>query len=124
MPVYFNNAHARNHSAFFGEAFYDLALTGAQATMAPNLSPGDVCVVATPVIAAPARGRDVEFSWFVFLFDREMDDPNEPGTRVRVLFGRRVRWERLPKADAVTTPAYAAFFDVRGRFKMRSVVTP
>ena len=96
MCFFFNNCHARNHAVLYpAGAFYDLYQVGRQANMATNLRPGDECVVATP-----AEGEDIDFSWFSFTHERVMHMPDEPGTRVWVLFGKLIRSDHLPKAEA------------------------
>jgi len=52
----------------------------------------------------------------------QADMPDEPGTLARVQFGTWVRSEQLPMATAATTAPYAAFFNVNGHFKQRSVI--
>lgn len=50
--------------------------------------------------------------------------PDEPGTEVRVQFGKRLRSERLPKSEAAKIEPYAVFFNVKGHFKRQSVIQP
>jgi len=120
MRFFFNNCRARNHAALYpAGAFYDLYRVGRQANMATDLRPGDECVVATPV-----EGGDIDFSWFSFTHERVMDMPDEPGTRVRVLFGKLIRSECLPKTEAAGSEPYSVLFNVNGHFKRPSVIQP
>jgi hypothetical protein len=120
----FNNSRCRPHSQLFGAgAFYDLNQYGRQANMATDLEPGQHCCVATP-----AEGDDIVFAWYCFSGERQVQDPaprpDAPTTTVRVLFGEWLGSETLPRADAVTTAPYAAFFNVNGHFKRPSVIRP
>ena len=118
--LYFNNCCARNHAKLYPPgAFYDLYLFGRQANMATDISPGDECVVATPV-----EGGDIEFKWFSFTHERIMEMPDEPGTKVRVQFGKRIRSECRPKAEAARSGLYSIFFNVNGHFKRLAVIQP
>jgi hypothetical protein len=120
MRIFFNNCRARNHAALFpAGAVYDLYLTGRQANMATDLKSGDECVVATPVV-----GGDIDFSWFSFTHERVMDMPDKPGTKVRVLFGKLIRSECFPKAEATESELYSVLFNVNGHFKRSSVIQP
>lgn len=117
---YFNNCRARNHAVLYpAGAFYDLYRFGRQANMATGLRPGDECVVATP-----AEGGDIDFTWFSFTHEGIMEMPDEPGTKVRVQFGKRIRSEYLPKAEAARSDLYSVFFNVKGHFKRPSVIQP
>src|SRR5947199_5059692 len=99
MRFYFNNARRRNHARLFpARAFFDLYRTGEQGTMATNIEPGDECIVATP-----AEHGYVEFTSYKFSHERTVDCPDEPGKEVRVLFGREVSSEMLPRTEAVKT---------------------
>ncbi|MGA2260179.1 MAG: hypothetical protein ABSH28_01950 [Acidobacteriota bacterium] len=118
MPIFFNNCRSRDHATLYGsDAFYDLYLTGKQAAMATDLVPGDECVVATT-----APNGEIEFVWFTFTHDEILLAPDEPGTGVRVLFGKWIRSETMPKAKAVKTIPYSVFFNVNGHFKRPSVI--
>jgi len=118
MRFFFNNCRARNHAALYpAGSFYDLYRVGRQANMATSLRPGDECVVATP-----AKSGDIDFSWFSFTHERVMDMPDEPGTRVRVLFGKLIHSECLPKAEAAVSEPYSVLFNVNGHFKRPSVI--
>ncbi len=97
--------------------FYDLECIGRQAAMATDLQPGDECVVATPT-----QWGDIEFAWFSFSRESIMPMPDEPGTTVRVLFGKRIRSETLSKASAARTEPYSVFFNVKGHFKRPAVI--
>ena len=120
MCFFFNNCRTRNHAALYpAGAFYDLYRTGQQANMATDLKPRDKCVVATP-----ADGGDINFSWFSFTHERVMDMPDELGTKVRVLFGKLIRSECLLKAEAAGCEPYSVFFNVNGHFKRPSVIHP
>jgi hypothetical protein len=118
--VFFNNCRARPHATLYGAgAFYDLDRVGRQATMATDLQPGDECVVATPT-----REGDIDFDWFSFSREAIMTMPDEPGTKVRVLFGERIRSQTLSKAHAAEMEPYKVFFNVNGHFKRPSVIRP
>jgi len=125
MRFYLNNAIARNHARLYPVgAFFDLHKTGRQGKMARDLQVGDECVVATPI----ARG-DIEFSWFRFSHERELDIPDEPGGKGRVLFGTPMEPperlpKRLPKAIAAEAEPYSVFFNTKGHFKRWSVIRP
>ena len=115
--IFLNNRDRRKHAAIYGaNAFYDLNLTGLQATMAMDLTTGDECVVATPAHS----GNLIDFSWFRFL--REEILPDDNGTQTRVLFGDYLRSQAIDKAEAAETEPYAKFFNVNGDFKRRSVI--
>jgi hypothetical protein len=112
----FNNAWARAHARLYGlGAFYDLNLTGVQATYATTLRAGDSCVVATP-----ATDGKIAFDWYAF--EREAVQPDETATPVRVLFGTFRKSDPLRKSDAARDARYAVFFDKNGNFKRQSVL--
>ena len=116
MTCYFNNARVRAHVRLFGPgAFYDLNLTGVQATQATTLRVGDSCIVATP-----ATDGYIAFDWYAF--DREAVQPDETGTPVRVLFGTLRKSDRLRKSDAARDAEYGIFFAKNGNFKRQSVL--
>lgn len=118
MRFFFNNSRCREHGRLYGaDAFYDLNLTGKQATMATDVKPGDQCIVATPI-----RDGMIEFGWFSFAHAQVLPLPEEPGSSVLVFFGNRLRTETLSKADAVHTEPYSVYFNVNGDFKRPSVV--
>ncbi|MGD0209655.1 MAG: hypothetical protein ABSC14_01585 [Desulfomonilia bacterium] len=120
MRFYFNNCLSRDHAALYGiDAFYDLYRSGKQAEMATNLKPNDECVVATT-----APNGEITFDWFTFTHEDILPMPDEPGTRVRVLFGKRIRTETMPKSTAARTTPYSVFFNVNGHFKRPSVIVP
>ncbi len=85
--------------------------------MATDLRPGDECVVATPV-----ESGEIDFTWFSFTHEKIMDMPDKPGTEVRVQFGKRIRSECLPKAEAARSRPYSVLFNVNGHFKRLSVI--
>jgi hypothetical protein len=117
---FFNNCQRRRHAMLYPQgAFYDLNQFGRQVNMATDLSPGDECVVATPT-----EDGDIEFIWFSFTHERIMEMPDEPGSKVRVQFGERIRSECLPKSETASTEPYSAFFNVNGHFKRPSVIEP
>jgi len=84
--------------------------------MAPNLRPGEECVVATPDV----EGK-VVFDWFTLSREERMPDP-EDGLTVRVLFGNPLRSETLTKPEAIASEQYSKFFNVKGHFKQLSVI--
>ncbi len=87
--------------------------------MATNLKRGEKCIVA----AYDDDGK-VVFRWFSLARESMMRDPNEPGRKVRVFFGKMIKSERLSKAKAVKTEPYSVFFNVVGNFKRPSVIKP
>lgn len=120
MPVFFNNCRCRDHAGLFGAtAFYDLNTTGKQAEMATNLKLGDECIVATY-----SDNGEVLFSWFTLSRETIMPDPDEPGTRVRVFFGKMIKSKSLSKAKAAKTEPYSVFFNALGNFKRPSAIKP
>lgn len=84
--------------------------------MATDLGGGDECVVATPDPLG-----DIDFRWFAFSHEQVL--PAEEGTKVRVLFGKWLRSEKLTKIDAAATEPYSIFFNVNGHFKRQSVIS-
>ena len=117
MPIFFNNCKGRKHSELYGDgAFYDLDRTGRYATVPNDLRKGDVCVVATPESSCV-----IDFSWFAFSNEQVL--PDEDGTNCSVLFGERIRSEKLPKIKAAETEPYSVFFNVKGDFKRQSVIS-
>ena len=120
MPVFLNNCKAREHFPLYGDiaAFFDFNLTGPQETMATDIEPGDECIVATP----EAGGDQVQFCWWTFSHESIMPAKND-GIMYRVLLGRYLRKEVLPKAVAVVTEPYARFFNKDGNFKRQSVIS-
>ena len=120
MPILMNNCHNRDHAGMYPSsgvhvAFYDLGRRGLQGKQARNLPPGAECVVARYEGA-----RDIRFDWFAF--SHEEVRPSKEGEDVRVFFGSPLRTEVLPKAAAVESPLYGAFFDATGGFKHESVI--
>ena len=79
-----------------------------------RLRRGDQCVVATP-----ARGNEIVFSWFAFQREEEAQDEGVP---VRVFFGEFLRSERLDRTEATETAPYSNFFNINGHFKRQSVL--
>ena len=119
MPVFFNNCRCRDHAGLFGPtAFYDLNPTGREAEMATNLKPGEECIVAS------YQDGEVVFRWFSFSRESLLRDPGQPGTMVRVFFGKMTKSKRLSKAKAAKTEPYSVFFNVVGNFKRPSVIKP
>jgi hypothetical protein len=120
MPVFFNNCRCRDHVGLFGAtAFYDLNTSGKQADMATNLKRGEICIVATY-----GDEREVVFGWFSLSHESLVPDPSEPGTKVRVFFGKKLKSVRLSKAKAAKSAPYSVFFNVLGNFKRPSVIKP
>jgi hypothetical protein len=120
MPRFFNNCRCRDHASLYGpDAFYDLNLTGLQATKARDIAKGDECVVATP-----DGNGNIVFAWLTFTRQDLRPNPTANGERVRVFYGTHVRSKRLTKTAAARTQPYAIFFDKRGNFKHPSVITP
>lgn len=115
MPTFFNNSSARDHRNIYPVPFFDLNLSGRQATMAVGLKAGDQCVVATPT-----KSGEVVFQRFAF--SHEEVHPDEKGIRVRVFYGKLIGSATLPKALAAQKEKYSVFFDVNGHFKRASVV--
>lgn len=118
MRFYFNNCRSRHHAKLYGsDAFYDLYLTGRQASLATNILPGDECVVATT-----AANGEIEFIWFEFTHEKILPIPDDPGNKSRVLFGKRLRTEILLKSKAAQTTTYGVFFNINGHFKRPPVI--
>jgi hypothetical protein len=118
MPHFFNNCHRRDQAEIYGgTAFYDLELTGKQASMATDLKPGDKCIVATA-----HKNGNIEFTWFSFSHEKIMRD--DKGVAQRVQFGKRLRTKTLSKTKAAKTEPYAVFFNINGHFKRPSVIKP
>jgi 5-methylcytosine-specific restriction endonuclease McrA len=118
--IYFNNCKNRDHKGLFGRgAFYDLNLTGIQATQAVGLQPGQECVVATT-----APDNRVIFTWYSFLRERRLRERGSADrTLCRVFFGDPLLAETFSKEDAATNPRYRAFFNVKGHFKQQSTIS-
>jgi hypothetical protein len=114
MTFLFNNCRNRDHARYGAGAFFDLALSGRQATMAKGLRPGDTCIVASY-----AESGFVAFHWYAFAHEKRMLD--EKGELVRVLFGRARKMDLVAKAQAAKTRSYENFFDRHGHFKIGSV---
>ena len=115
MIIFFNNCHGDDYTHYGGGAFYDLNITGFQATKATNLSVGQQCIVAVP-----ATGSEIVFHWFSFL--HETVKPDKSGKPWRVFFGKFIKSETLLKKEAARTSLYSAFFDRNGHFKRQSVI--
>lgn len=110
---YLSNCRARQHARMFGSgAFYDLGITGRQATQATNLTKGQRCIVATPL-----KSGKIEFAWFSF--SRESIKLDDDRIRCRVFFGIRdpTKGHELTKGDAAQHPLYSIFFNKNGDFK-------
>jgi hypothetical protein len=118
--VYFNNCNNRPHERLFGPgAFYDLNVTGRQASQAVSLPVGQECVVATT-----APDNRVTFTWYSLLRERRLRERgNEDRTLYRVFFGDLLLAETFSKEAATAHPRYRAFFDVRGHFKQQATIT-
>ena len=114
---FFNNCKTFDHSKDYGisDAFFDLATTGFQATMATNLSLGETCVVATK----EADGR-IRFAWHALA--RVETVPWKDGTHWRVFCGPATKSETLSKAEAARDEVYSIFFNKNGGFKRQSVL--
>jgi hypothetical protein len=98
-------------------AFFDLNITGHQATLANDVPAGEQCVVAS---VAP-DGR-VKFDWY--RFTREKIERDDAGESFRVFFGKPIKSEVLTRRAAIRDGLYSRFFDKLGRFKQRSVLNP
>ena len=118
--VYFNNCKNRPHERLFGAgAFYDLDVTGFQASQAVGLPVGQECVVAKM-----ASNNRVTFTWYSFLRERRLRERgNEDRGLYRVLFGDLLLAETFSKEAATAHPRYRAFFNVRGHFKQQSTIS-
>ena len=113
MPAYMNNLHGRDHEKFYGQgAFFDLDLTGRQATMVLGMRPQQECIVAS------YAGNDVVFKTYIFEYESRLSDEN--GALGRVFFGKLVKTIRMSKSSAPLTPLFAPFFNVNGAFKRPS----
>ncbi len=119
---FLNNCQGYDHARLYEDgAFYDLNLTGRQATMATDIVEGDKCVVAT-------RNPDedhgpytpINFSWFSF--SHEDVCRTKKGTQIRVFFGKWLKSEQLPKNKAAAIEPYSIFFNINGHFKRPSVI--
>jgi 5-methylcytosine-specific restriction endonuclease McrA len=119
LVVYFNNCKNREHERLFGNgAFYDLNVTGIQASQAVGLQPGQECVVATT-----APDNRVTFTWYSFLRERRLRErASEARTQYRVFFGDPILAETFSKEDAAAHPRYRFFFNVKGHFKQQSTI--
>jgi hypothetical protein len=114
----FNNCRSRPHAQLYGVgAFYDLNKHGRQARMASDLRPGQHCCVATP-----AEGENIEFAWYRLSHERDMPDPDDPSSMLRVFFGEWLGSHTLTRAEAIATHPYAQFFNVNGHFKQLSAI--
>jgi 5-methylcytosine-specific restriction endonuclease McrA len=119
--VYFNNCKNREHERLYGSgAFYDLCITGIQATQVHDLPAGRPCVVVTT--APDNRGI---FTWYSFRKERLLRERGnqQDRTRYRVFFGDRLMSETFSKEDAPVHPRYSAFFNVKGHFKQQSTIS-
>jgi hypothetical protein len=119
LVVYFNNCRNRDHERLFGRgAFYDLNVTGIQATQAVGLQAGQHCVVATT-----APDNRVIFTWYLFVRERLLRERgNTDLTRYRVFVGDRLLAETFSKEAAAAHPRYRAFFNLKGHFKQQSTI--
>ena len=119
MPVFFNNCRGREHIKEYGDkaAFYDLNLDGRQATMATDIRPGDICIVATPDFSG-----NVTFKWHKLSATRILADKS--GIRGRVFHGKCIRSITLRREEATSTEPYSIYFNVNGHFKRPSVIEP
>jgi hypothetical protein len=118
--VYFNNCKNRPHERLFGpRAFYDLSVTGIQASQAVGLPVGQECVVTTT-----APDNHVTLTWYSFLRERRLRErDSEDRTLYRVFFGDALHAETLSKDAAAVHPRYRAFFNARGHFKQQSTIS-
>jgi hypothetical protein len=118
--VHFNNCKNRPHERLFGAgAFYDLNVTGIQASQAVGLQVGQECVVATT-----APDSRVTFTWYSFLRERQLRESGSADrTKYRVFFGDPLLAETFSKETAAAHPRYRAFFNVRGHFKQQSTMS-
>lgn len=118
--VYFNNCKNRPHERLFGAgAFYDLNITGIQASQAVGLQAGQQCVVVT----TGPDGRAI-FTWYSFLRERRLPESGSADrTRYRVFFGDPLGAETFSKEAAAADPRYRAFFNVLGHFKQQSTIS-
>ena len=116
--VYFNNCKNRPHERPLGRgAFYDLSATGRGASQAVGLPAGQECVVATT-----APDNRVTFTWYSFLRERRLREPDrEKRTLCRVFFGDALHVETLSKSAAANS-RYRGFFNVLGDFKQQAMI--
>lgn len=118
MPVFLNNCDARNHARFYpadGDAVAFFDLDRGQSAKLGKLTSGSECVVATP-----DGVRHIRFDWYTFSNDEKRPAPE--GVDVRVLFGMKVRSERLTKQEALAQEPYSVFFEKDGGFRRGSVI--
>lgn len=113
MRAYMNNLSGRKHAQIYGDgAFFDLDLTGRQATMLRGIAPNTVCLVATYADRAHSK---VTIS--TYLLEREANCPSEtPGEICRVFFGAKQREITLPRSEAPDHAEFAPFFNRERNF--------
>jgi hypothetical protein len=97
-------------------AFFDLDVTGHQATLANDLPAGEPCIVAS--VADDGR---IHLDWYRFTRERVI---TKKGESYRVFFGEPIKSETLSRRAAIRDGLYARFFDKLGRFKHSSVINP
>ena len=114
---FFNNCKTFDHAKAYGitDAFFDLATTGFQATLATNVSRGDTCVVATT-----DENGQIRFTWYSLA--RVETVSWKDGTHWRVFCGPATKSEALLKGDAARDGLYSIFFNKNGDFKRQSVL--
>ena len=113
---FFNNSKTFDHAKDYrvNDAFFDLATTGFQATLATNISRGNTCVVATK-----DEDGQIRFTWYSLarVETRLWKDSTQ-----RVFCGPSTKSETLSKGDAARHGLYSIFFNKNGDFKRQSVL--
>ena len=114
---FFNNCKTFDHAKEYGitDAFFDLATTGFQATLATNVSRGDTCIVAT-------KDEDGLIRFTRYSLVRVETVTGKDGTHSRVFCGPATKSETLSKGDAARDGLYSIFFNKNGDFKRQSVL--
>jgi hypothetical protein len=117
MTVYCNNCQGKNHVGLHGQgAFFDLWATGSHTKKARNISAGQKCIVATP---GKLDRNQITFSSFSFSHEAA---GRYNGSPCRVLYGKRLKSDTLPKVLAAKTKPYSIFFNVKGHFNQWAVL--
>jgi hypothetical protein len=103
--IFLNNCKAFDHAREYGiaDAFFDLAQTGFQPSLATDLSPGETCIVAS-------REQDGRIRFTSYSFSRVEIVPYQ-GVPWRVFCGPSTKSEVLSKSDAARDRLYSIFFN-------------
>jgi hypothetical protein len=118
MLYYLNNCQNLKHAKIYGAgAIYDLWAKEFEDKIAGEISPGDMCLIAS-------RESDEKITFTMHRFTGARNVPNPAGGKpeIWVLEGTFENEVVMPRSEAVDRAPYSRSFNKRGHFNQWSVV--